>query len=277
MIAAATVAIRTQPALRVTRALGQLFALSCFILTLSLAGPQARAADGDFGRSRSIPLFADVHRFLGIEEHRWVGREAVQSVGEEASNYPLTEDERLLRDLAYPFIEPPGRRPWLTKVFGEYLPYPAPWRQNPPFDRSAYGRELLAESRAAINSRYARLNEDIRNDVVRIDPFATVAVRVLDMDAKRRASMTYVSDLSAQEHGDAVARMRENALIVQWVQQCLQRRLSSYRWALEHLVVAAPDPAAADVDRSLTLLQNMANDPRLNVQPPGGYALRVGG
>lgn len=235
------------------------------------------AAEGDFGRSRSIPLFADVHRWLGIEEHRWVGEEAVASIGRAPSAYPLTEDERLLRDLAYPFIEPPGQRPFLTSVFGEYLSYPAPWRQSPAFDRSAYGRALLAESRASINSRYAQLNADIRDDVVRIDPFARVAARVLDMDAKRRASIAYVSDLSAQERGDALARMKENVLIVQWVQQCIERRMASYRWALEHLVVAAPDPMAANVDNSLTLLANAARDPRLHVGAGDGIALRVGG
>jgi len=246
----------------------------CFSSALPIV---AGAADGDFGRSRSIPLFADVHRFLGIEEHRWVGGEAAKSVGVAPSNYPLTEDERLLRDLAYPFIEPPGKRPFLTSVFGEYLSYSPPWLQNPPFDRSAYGRALLAESRAAINSRYGQLNEDIRNDVVRVEPFARVASRVLDMDAKRRASMRYVSDLSPQERGDAHARMRENVLIVQWVQQCIQRRAASYRWAMEHLVVAAPDPMAADVDRSLLLLEATARDSRLNQGGVEGVALRVGG
>ena len=34
--------------------------------------------------------------------------------------------------------------------------------------------------------------------------------------------------------------MEENTLIVQWVQQSLERRISSYRWALERLVWAVP-------------------------------------
>ena len=256
----------------------RLSAAACAALCLTgSAMHAARAADGDFGRSRSIPLFADVHRWLGVEEHRWVGREAVQSMGEQPSGYLLTENERALRDLAYPFIEPPGRRPLWVHVFGEYIPMSAPWRQEPRFDRSAYGRMLLADSRAAFDSRYAQLNQDIRNDVTRIDPFASIAVRVLDMDAKRRKSMAYVADLSEQERQDAHARMRENVLIVQWVQQCLQRRISSYRWALEHLVIAGPDPMAVDVERSLMLLSERSGDPRLNVAPIGGHALRVGG
>ena len=43
--------------------------------------------------------------------------------------------------------------------------------------------------------------------------------------------------------------MEENTLIVQWVQQCLEQRISSYRWALERLVIQAPDNMAADADR----------------------------
>ena len=35
--------------------------------------------------------------------------------------------------------------------------------------------------------------------------------------------------------------MEGNVLIVQWVQQCLEQRISSYRWALERLVIQAPD------------------------------------
>jgi len=247
------------------------------VLVAAFAVPQARAADGDLGRSRSIPLFADIHRWFGIEEHRWIGVEAAESVGQPSSHYLLTEDERALRDLAYPFIEPPGQRPLWTSVFGEYVSFPAPWRQKPRFDRSAYGRALLAESRAAFDSRYAQLNEDIRNDVVRIDPFARVAARVLDLDAKRRASMAYVADLSAQERNDAIARMGENVLIVQWVAQALQRRIAAYRWALEHLVIAGPLPVAAELDRALALLEQTARDSRLDIGPPEGVALRVGG
>ena len=65
--------------------------------------------------------------------------------------------------------------------------------------------------------------------------------RVVELDRKRNASLKLVSELSPRERDDAVARMEENALIVQWVQQCLERRISSYRWALERLVIQAPD------------------------------------
>ena len=56
--------------------------------------------------------------------------------------------------------------------------------------------------------------------------------------------------------------MEENTLIVQWVQQCLERRISSYRWALERLVIQAPDNIAADADRLIgELAAQTANPP----------------
>ena len=59
--------------------------------------------------------------------------------------------------------------------------------------------------------------------------------------------------------------MTENACIVQWVQQGLERRISSYRWALERLVIQAPDGIAADADRQINELAALAANPP--VQP----------
>jgi hypothetical protein len=64
--------------------------------------------------------------------------------------------------------------------------------------------------------------EDVRNDITRFEPFFSAAVRVIDLDAKRNASLKQVSELAPRERDDAIARMQENALIVQWVQQCLE-------------------------------------------------------
>ena len=55
--------------------------------------------------------------------------------------------------------------------------------------------------------------------------------------------------------------MQENSLIVQWVQQCLEQRISSYRWALEQLVLQAPDRMAADADRLIGELAAQTANP----------------
>ncbi|MFL6828772.1 MAG: hypothetical protein ACJ8E2_20195, partial [Bradyrhizobium sp.] len=93
------------------------------------------------------------------------------------------------------------------------------------------------------------------------------AVRVIDLDRKRNAGMAQISDLSPRERADAIARMQENSLIVQWVQQCLERRISSYRWALERLVLQAPDNMAADADRLIGELAAQTANPPVSAQP----------
>jgi hypothetical protein len=224
---------------------------------------------GDFGRTRQD--------FLNDDMHRWIGAEATSSVGLGASQFQLTDNERQLRDLAYPLIEPPHSRPAWKSVFGDYQPLPSPWRQNAVFDRTAYGRMLVDEPHRSHSSRYAQLMEDVRDDITRFEPFFANAVRVLELDKKRNASLALVSGLSPREGADAVARMQENTLVVQWVQQCLERRISSYRWALERLVIQAPDNMAADADRLIGELAAQTANPPVAAQPVIGRALSVRG
>jgi hypothetical protein len=226
-------------------------------------------AGGDFGRTRENARNDDMHR--------WVGIEATASVGLRASQYQLTDKERLLRDLAYPLIEPPHSRPAWKTVFGDYQSLPAPWRQAPLFDRTAYGRLLIDEPHRSQSSRYNQLIEDVRNDITRFDPFFADAVQVLELDKKRNASLNLVSELSPRERADAIGRMQENTLIVQWVQQCLEQRISSYRWALERLVIQAPDNLAADADRLIGELAAQTANPPVASAPVVGRAVSVRG
>ena len=107
----------------------------------------------------------------------------------------------------------------------------------------------------------------MRDDITRFEPFFATATRVIDLDRKRNASLAHVSELSPRERADAVARMEENTLIVHWVQQCLERRISSYRWALERLVIQAPDDMAADADRLIGELAAQTANPPVAAQP----------
>ena len=237
---------------------------------LLLAGSMVGACSGgDFGRTRED--------FRNDDMHRWIGLEATSSVALHPSRFQLTDEERQLRDVAYPLIEPPHSRPAWKSVFGDYQPLPSPWRQGPSFDRTAYGRALIDEPHRSHSSRYAQLMEDVRDDITRFEPFFSDAVRVIELDRKRNASLAHISALSPPERADAVARMQENSLIVQWVQQCLERRVSSYRWALERLVIQAPDNMAADADRLIGELAAQTANPPVAAQPVIGNAVSVRG
>jgi hypothetical protein len=162
-------------------------------------------------------------------------------------------------------------------VFGDYQPLPSPWRQRVVFDRTAYGRLLIDEPHRSHASRYAQLIDDVRDDLTRFEPFYTTAVRVTDLDRKRNVGLANVSELSPRERADAIARIQENSLIVQWVQQCLEQRVSSYRWALERLVIQAPDNMAAEADRLIVELAAQAAHPPVVVQPIATHPLATKG
>lgn len=222
----------------------------------------------DFGRTRAT--------FYHEDMHAWVGGEATQSLGGIPSQFQLTDFERSLRDLAYYFIEPPHSRPAWKAVFGDYLSLPAPWRQNVIFDRTAYGRRMIDEPHRSQVSAYAGLIEDVRNDGVMLDRFLPFAMQVNDLDIKRNKALSYVTELSPRERGDAQARMRENVLVMQWAQQCLLQRVSSYRWALERLVIQAPDAMASDADRLIGQLSERASAAWTSAPALVGGVFRVG-
>ncbi|HWN51197.1 MAG TPA: hypothetical protein VNO18_15510, partial [Xanthobacteraceae bacterium] len=101
------------------------------------------------------------------------------------SSFPLTDDERALRDLAYPLIEPPyDRQRWYSFLneYGIRHIFHYDWSK---FDAQAYTRALTQESLRSEAARYARLGDDIRNDRECVPQFFLLANRVLEMDGRR--------------------------------------------------------------------------------------------
>ncbi len=186
--------------------------------------------------------------------HNWVARDATAGQWAWPSNFDLTDDERQLRDLAYPLIEPSYNRQQWYSAFGEYGVIGGDHRAI--FDRTAYANRLLSSDYRSPAARYAQLSDDIRNDITRLPQFFETASRVLDMDQKRSRSLGFVSTLSSSERHNAERRIRENGSIVSLVQAKLAQRLSSYRFALERLAIKTPSPQAADVERTLNRLQD---------------------
>ena len=110
----------------------------------------------------------------------------------------------MLRDLAYPLIEPPYDRNKWYSVIGECGAGSRPW---PYPDRSAYASRLFTTAYRSQTARYNRLIEDIRNDVMRLDPFFSTARYVIDMDRKREKSLAYVTNLTAEERDNTLQRI----------------------------------------------------------------------
>jgi hypothetical protein len=199
----------------------------------------------DFGRLRPTLAYDDIHAWMGPASTPGPANNIVW-------RHQLTDEERTLRDLAYPLIEPPyDRNKWYSAI-GEFGGSSRAWVYP---DRSAYATRLFTTAYRSQTARYNKLIEDIRNDVVRIDPFFGAAHYVIQMDRKREKALAYVTNLTAEERANTLQRINENRNIVLWVQQSLAVRAKSYRIALERMVIAAPSPVAVEAERSLTLLQ----------------------
>ena len=128
------------------------------------------ALNGDFGRPRPSLVDDNIHA--------WVGREAVGSIGERPSEFPLTDDERQLRDLAFALIQPTyDRNRWysLLQDYGLHR------QHDVPFDLGAYWMRLDAAYRRSEASSYAQNVTDARKDVQRLEPLIATAAHVIDM------------------------------------------------------------------------------------------------
>ena len=194
--------------------------------------------NGDFGEVRSTLVSDNVHD--------WVGPYASDGI---RSKFDLTDDERQLRDLAYPLIEAPYDRQQWYSVLGEHG-YRPPDRGT--FDHTTYATRLLASHYHSPSARYAQLSDDINNDTTRMPQFFETAGRVLDIDQKRQKSLTYVSAITPAELKYAQRRMHENESIILLVGAKLTQRESSYRFALERLVIKTPMQQAVEVERAIS-------------------------
>jgi hypothetical protein len=203
---------------------------------LSLAG----CANGDFGEVRPSLVRDDIHD--------WIGSRTVPV----PSNFELTDDERALRDLAYPLIEPPYDRHRWYSVAGEYglLEY----ARSANAHVGDYSNHLMAGEVRSPSSRYARLIDDIRNDSTRLPAFFETAGRVFDMDQKRRKSLAFVGAVPPGTKASVFSRIQENRGVVGMVYTRLAQRTASYRLALGRLVIETPSNQAVEAERLLNRL-----------------------
>lgn len=199
--------------------------------------------------------FKEVKRYLVRDDiHDWVANDATLGVQDWRSGFELTDDERRLRDLAYPLIQPSYDRQTWYQIAGEYGVIGRDQRGR--FDQTAYATRLFGDRYRSPSARYSRLIDDIRDDTTRLPQFFETATRVFDIDQKRRQSLAYISGLSADERKEALKRTDENAAIIALVRTRLHQRVASYHFALERLVLMTPTPEAAQVELSLNHLQD---------------------
>jgi hypothetical protein len=214
-------------------------------LTIAALTLLAGCANGDFGEIKPALVRDDIHD--------WVAADATGSIP--SSGFQLTDDERQLRDLAYPLVEPPYLRHTPGSFFRESGSFPQQYHSGN--DPTAYAAYLVSFPSRSPAARYARLTDDIRNDTTRLPQFFETAARVVDMDRKRRHAFRYIAVMSEGEQIDAARRTNENAAIIAQVGGSLEARVVAYKFALERLVIMTPSPQAVQAELMLNQLKGV--------------------
>jgi hypothetical protein len=205
---------------------------------------------GDFGRPRPS-IWNDGLTFTGS---------LVAGVrGEAVSSNPITNDERELRDRAFRYLMPAAAHSAFEEALANIVRTRFLSRNLLPVD---------APSFRSPTSRYRRLSDDIYADRALLAPFHEIAGQVLSADRVRGKTMAHVVDLNSVERAEAVNRMVENVALIAWVREALAVRICQYRYAVEHLTVAAPQADAVPVERTLKALeQEFTMLERLDIGP----------
>lgn len=218
--------------------------LSC--LGLAALGLGACVQTGDFGRPRPS---------IWNDASSATGSLAARVRGEPVSNFIFTDDEKELRDRAFRFLTPAHERAWFERVVAELARTGILPPAAHPADPAGYHRALMSGPLRSPVSRYRRLSEDAAADNKLIDPFMAIAAKVLGSDVIRMKSLAYVRDLGPDQVENATARVAENRCLIAWVVLATAERANAYRYALERLVIEAPQTEAVPVERSLEALE----------------------
>lgn len=207
----------------------------------------ACAQEGDFGR----PAPSAWNRLVDT-----TGSLAISVRDEPEAPFPLTDDERVLRDRAWRYLMPAAGQDVFTAALANLTRsrvLPPNWRSD---DVDAYHRTLVSESFRSPVSRYRRLGEDISADGRLIPAFVATALRVRDADALRLRGLSNLRSLSDDDVRHAAMRVAENRCLIAWVRLETGLRVSRYRYALDHLHVEVPEAAeAVSAERSLGFLE----------------------
>jgi hypothetical protein len=202
---------------------------------------------GDFGR-RADNVYTN-----GILPK--TGLIAAWGRGEPASLYPFTDDEIEMRDRAWRFLMPAHDKANLQMALAE-LSYS---RALPPIPHSglnSYHLLLMTEDYQSVSSRYEKLGSDVESDRQLMIPFSQIAARVCYADRIRIERLNDVRVLSPRQREQAVARVVENRMLVDWVRRDMRQKAGSYRYALEHISIEAPMRGSIRAEQAVIALES---------------------
>jgi hypothetical protein len=226
-----------------------IFSQSVALALLGMAGLGGCVpAVGDFGRPVPSAWNDDVLPKVG----NW----AAKRRGEPVSRFPMTDDERDLRNRAWRFIMPAQPQTDFEARLIELRRARIVPAERGRIKRDTYGRQLLAQPYASSVTRYRRLIDDIMEDRQQLAAFFAMSDRVRETDRIRERSLGYIRSQPDDAREQALMRITENQMVTWWVYDALAARVESYRYALERLVVETPEAEAVNAERALMALES---------------------
>lgn len=210
------------------------FAASCLVvLAMSGLGPLACSRPtGDFDRARP----SVVHDALMPE----AGNMAARLREEPVSEFLLTDDEKLLRNLGWGLIRPPATQDWIGGTKVELARTRLLPEREGLVPVTNYTVFLGSERFRSSEVRFDRISADARGDAVLVPPFCEVATRVAKADLDRLRALSSRDLVTVDTYAGANARVWENRAYTGWVAQALRFRIQAYQTAVDHFEIETP-------------------------------------
>ncbi len=203
----------------------------------------ACAGKGDFGRK--------AYSVLDDEIIPAASKVTGQIRKKTVSWYPLTHDERQMRNISWSLITPYGKPVFLEKTIGRIedaglVSNTIAW--NSP---ERYLARIKREKFSNGNARVGFIRKHIRDDQWQFDRFKPLVRRVFQADAKRLAALERMRDKGPSEYDNALGRVKENRRVVSKTLHALDLRLRGYDKALRQTQLQFPE---ADINRAGAML-----------------------
>jgi hypothetical protein len=143
-----------------------------------------------------------------------------------------------------------------------------------PFPIGRYYSWLHSTPYRSAAVRYTTMSDDITADLATLPGTFAAICAVKRVEGQRRIAAYNLPGVEPAVDNDAAARRAEDDGRIDWFVQSLRYRHAAYGYALDHLLVETPDPAARIVDTQLTLLESdvdRADSGDFCDAPPSGH------
>lgn len=205
---------------------------------------------GDFDRAKP----SVIHDTIMPE----AGKLAARVRKEPVSEFILTDDEKLLRDLGWGLIRPPWTKDWIGGTKVELTRTRLLPEKDGKVPVTLYSVFLGSERFNSSEARFDRIAADARGDAKLVPPFCEVATRVKAADKERLAAVSRRDILTQDTFEGANARVWENQAYIGWVAQALRFRIQAYQTAVDHFEIETPsDTRLWDTNRAIKELEDV--------------------